>query len=224
MGESIEDISDEKNGIYLASSRFGITIFDLFSEILQDNDMRHFLRENKIDDTNYNQASLILRCFLLLLDLNRITTDANLKSDVEPEVDEWADSVIVFDEADNSENEICQKRKAGNEISKKSKKRKKSENSKPRTEWKCNMAKCKQSDQVFASRVELEKHKKEFAHFDCSSCSISFHTQAQLRDHLDTDELCKAYTCPNCGQNFRHWTDKTKKKSSTTSKLKGTSG
>ena len=46
LGEPIQDIKEGKNGIYLASSRYGITIFDLFSEILQDYDMRQFLRKH----------------------------------------------------------------------------------------------------------------------------------------------------------------------------------
>ena len=53
----------------VASSDNGVTVFDLFGEILSEDDMRAMLFENGISDI-YNSKSLILRCCLLLIDLN----------------------------------------------------------------------------------------------------------------------------------------------------------
>ena len=44
IGQQI--ILNGKKGIYVASSGLGITIFDLFSEILQESDMKRFLRDH----------------------------------------------------------------------------------------------------------------------------------------------------------------------------------
>ena len=35
------------SGVYVASSKFGITIFDLFSEVLQEKDLKRFLTDNQ---------------------------------------------------------------------------------------------------------------------------------------------------------------------------------
>ena len=44
VGQQI--ILNGQKGIYVASSGLGITIFDLFSEILQESDMKRFLRDH----------------------------------------------------------------------------------------------------------------------------------------------------------------------------------
>ena len=44
VGQQI--IQNGQKGIYVASSGLGITIFDLFSEILQESDMKRFLRDH----------------------------------------------------------------------------------------------------------------------------------------------------------------------------------
>jgi len=44
IGQQI--ILNGQKGIYVASSGLGITIFDLFSEILQESDMKRFLRDH----------------------------------------------------------------------------------------------------------------------------------------------------------------------------------
>ena len=59
-------------GTYLASSKLGVTVFDLFGEILDEVDLRRFLKENEIDKCDeFDRAGLILRSFLLLVDLNK---------------------------------------------------------------------------------------------------------------------------------------------------------
>ena len=66
----------------------GITIFDLFNEIIAEEDMVKFLKDKGpkgevaslvfthvnlwlgVTDKDYNGAALVLRCFLLLVDLS----------------------------------------------------------------------------------------------------------------------------------------------------------
>ena len=44
----------------------GVTIFDLFGEIFNENDMTNFLKENGIDPNGLIGGGLAIRCFLLL--------------------------------------------------------------------------------------------------------------------------------------------------------------
>ena len=44
----------------------GVTIFDLFGEIFNENDMTNFLKENAIDPNGLIGGGLAIRCFLLL--------------------------------------------------------------------------------------------------------------------------------------------------------------
>merc|ERR1739838_1047168 len=70
IGEVIH--TNGREGIYLASSQLGITIFDLFSEILEEADLRQFLIEHHVETSMFKDMSaLILRAFLLLVDLNK---------------------------------------------------------------------------------------------------------------------------------------------------------
>ena len=70
IGEVIK--TNGREGIYLASSQLGITIFDLFSEILEEADLRQFLIEHHVEASMFKDMSaLILRAFLLLVDLNK---------------------------------------------------------------------------------------------------------------------------------------------------------
>ena len=58
-------------GALIASSSMGVTVFDLFNEIITRNDMIRFISDNGITEQDYEGAALILRCFLLLMDLNK---------------------------------------------------------------------------------------------------------------------------------------------------------
>ena len=43
---------------------------------------------------------------------------------------------------------------------------------------------CGACEESFASKEELEAHKKELQHFKCWSCSIGFTTAQSLEQHL----------------------------------------
>ena len=49
----------------------GITVFDLFGEIMTVDDMHRFLKKMGVNE-GYSGAALILRSFLVLMDLNKV--------------------------------------------------------------------------------------------------------------------------------------------------------
>ena len=49
----------------------GVTVFDLFGEILTPDDMKGLLVRNGISPDNYEGTRLAMRCLLLLLDLGK---------------------------------------------------------------------------------------------------------------------------------------------------------
>ena len=53
-------------------SEMGITVFDLFGEILTNEDMKGLLSRNGISPENYEGTRLAIRCLLLLLDLGKV--------------------------------------------------------------------------------------------------------------------------------------------------------
>ena len=55
----------------IASSKMGITVFDLFGEIMTVDDMHRFLKKMGVNE-GYSGAALILRSFLVLMDLNKV--------------------------------------------------------------------------------------------------------------------------------------------------------
>ena len=59
---------------------------------------------------------------------------------------------------------------------------------------------------IFKSLLFLTSNYKKFEIFDpnnkCSVCQVSFHTQNELKQHLDLPE-CKAFLCPHCGTDFQ---------------------
>jgi hypothetical protein len=60
-----------RSGELVASSTMGLTIFDLFREIMSDKDMKYFLLSHGIKD-RFDGNSLALRCLLLLIDLSGV--------------------------------------------------------------------------------------------------------------------------------------------------------
>ncbi len=67
IGETIDN--GTRSGELVASSTMGLTIFDLFREIMTEKDMKYFLLSHGIKD-RYDGNSLALRCLLLLMDLS----------------------------------------------------------------------------------------------------------------------------------------------------------
>ena len=68
QGKEIGDEISFKDlkGTLLASNTMGITIFDLFSEIIEESDMKKFLEINGIKE-QFTGAGLVLRTFLAIL-------------------------------------------------------------------------------------------------------------------------------------------------------------
>ena len=58
----------------------GITVFDLFGEILTNEDMKSLLSRNGIPPENYEGTRLAIRCLLLLLDLGKVCKLKELRS------------------------------------------------------------------------------------------------------------------------------------------------
>ena len=60
----------------------GITVFDLFNEIITGEDMKRFLKDQKIKE-EYFGAGLVLRTFLQMVELSPKSVSTNLESDPE---------------------------------------------------------------------------------------------------------------------------------------------
>ena len=54
-------------GILVAASSLGLSIFDLFNEVLTADDMQKFLKQNNVFENHFG-AGLIIRTLLLILD------------------------------------------------------------------------------------------------------------------------------------------------------------
>ena len=86
-------------GQLVASSAMGLTIFDLFREIMSEKDLKYFLLSNGITD-HFDGNSLALRSMLLLMDLSGILrldlTEKNAEEDaIEEVVNEDAHAVLM---------------------------------------------------------------------------------------------------------------------------------
>ena len=58
-------------GTKIADSDMGVTVFDLFNEVLSQSDLESFLHSHGINYGDYRGHGLILRSFLLLVDLSK---------------------------------------------------------------------------------------------------------------------------------------------------------
>lgn len=205
IGESV--MANGRAGTYLASSQLGITVFDLFSEILNEKDLKLFLTSNQIDITGFKDlAALVLRAFLLLVDLN----DPNYS--VEPQssmvlIEEDTEDITVTARDDlivKQELDTCYESVQLEEFHVKVnrvKRRKTGKKAPPQT-YKCKTGKCKDSDVVFQTHKEYEEHRLQVKHYHCEPCDTEFHTRKELADHQST-EACKMFICQKCGENFK---------------------
>lgn len=58
---------ENTEGILVAASSLGLSIFDLFNEVLTADDMQKFLKQNNVFENHFG-AGLIIRTLLLILD------------------------------------------------------------------------------------------------------------------------------------------------------------
>ena len=97
-----------KGGL-IASSWMGITVFDLFNEIIAEDDMHKFLKDKGpkgIAEKDYNGAALVLRCFLLLVDLSNGIKQTTVKEIEHPHV-EIKEEIVEIDFNEPQSNEIA---------------------------------------------------------------------------------------------------------------------
>merc|ERR1711935_407105 len=179
-------------GTYLASSKLGITVFDLFAEILDEVDLRRFLKEHQIDSQDFDHAGLVLRSFLLLVDLNQqrkqtqsqiplISEETQIelievKSEPLPEQQQLEDTPGDFF--------------VNTELLPVYPKVKK---------WPCKLSDCAD---VFDTFDELNEHRELVPHFEGEPCKEKMKTAKELRKHRES-MACKFWRCPNCQMSFQ---------------------
>ena len=88
-------------------SAMGITVFDLFNEIITEYDMQKFLDENSISGV-FSGASLILRAFLLMVDMANCSlsmSESDIKIEDIGSTDEFDDGIEVIPFNDNEQSD-----------------------------------------------------------------------------------------------------------------------
>ena len=181
---------DGRIGTLLANDQMGVTIFDLFGEIMTVPDMENYLSKNLVKVNDFQTATaLAIRCFLLLLDSTKEIPDSkvlpveiSLASDtIKTEIME----IDTMEATDHTEPEfympddtvaICEQDPNAKDNRGKFKIRRSRQNKNLCVGPGCN---CGQS---FPSKQAKEQHYIEKGCYRCS-CGQAFSSQALLNDH-----------------------------------------
>merc|ERR1711892_1053892 len=180
-------------GTYLASSKLGITVFDLFAEILDEVDLRRFLYKHQVNSDEFDRAGLVLRSFLLLVDLNQQQQQTQSRIPLKPEEETQIELVEVKSEPllDQLQLEPANEDFFVNtELLPVYPKVKK---------WPCKLSGCVD---VFDTFDELNEHRELVLHFECEPCKKKMKTAKELRKHRES-MTCKFWSCPNCQTSFQ---------------------
>jgi hypothetical protein len=88
----------------IACSDMGVTIFDLFGEIMDQNDIRSFLEDNSIECATYSYGALVARLVIFLIDITK--KDKNFKhSEATSEIISWGEPPEILNLKILEENE-----------------------------------------------------------------------------------------------------------------------
>jgi len=186
-------------GTYLASSKLGITVFDLFAEILDEVDLRRFLKEHQIDSQDFDHAGLVLRSFLLLVDLNQQRKQTQSRIPLIPEetqielIEVKSEPLPEQQQLEDTPGDFF----VNTELLPVYPKVKK---------WPCKLSGCVD---VFDTFDELNEHRELVLHFECEPCKKKMKTAKELREHRES-MTCKFWSCPNCQTSFQVPPDATK--------------
>ena len=154
-------------GTLVATSEDGLTVFDLFGEILTIADMKQMIQENDIPLCDFtNDMALGIRCFMLFLDLASKTpkTESIVKvEEVDPDPIETDGSVDFFVPS-VEDAESPKKRKFQNLCKGPG----------------CN---CKEP---FPSKEEKEKHYIQKGCYACDKCETKLPSQKELGRHIES--------------------------------------
>jgi len=179
-------------GTYLASSKLGITVFDLFAEILDEVDLRRFLKEHQIDSQDFDHAGLVLRSFLLLVDLNQQRKQTQSRIPLIPEetqielIEVKSEPLPEQQQLEDTPGDFF----VNTELLPVYPKVKK---------WPCKLSGCVD---VFDTFDELNDHRELVPHFECEPCKKKMKTAKELRKHRES-MTCKFWSCPNCQTSFQ---------------------
>ncbi|CAG5082854.1 Oidioi.mRNA.OKI2018_I69.PAR.g10221.t1.cds [Oikopleura dioica] len=182
-------------GQLVASSAMGLTIFDLFREIMSEKDLKYFLLSHGITD-HFDGNSLALRSMLLLMDLSGILrldlTEKNAEEDaIEEVVNEDAHAVLMEEDIkqefiSNSDGEASSHTFDSSAISDDIS----NENLHSTTIGKlfrqCKASRCG-CNTVFPTIKDKRDHYIKNGTFPCKRCDYKAWSEKNLRDHRQTE-------------------------------------
>merc|ERR1712131_2900 len=216
-----------KTGVVVASSAMGLSIFDLFNEVINTEDMKLFLTQHQVLG-DFSGPALIIRCFLQMIELSHKQVHKT-EENIETIQDHAIQGPVSQDQVNNG--------KLAETISKLS-------NTIPVAERSMNITDINKqavilppkqneikhdnvastaiiTDQLvvqqqlkcritvncslqFDTIAKRDEHERTFQHFTCEHCNIGFWTWAEWQRHRNEDPNCKALNCPICDKSFRH--------------------
>ena len=192
----------------------GLTVFDLFGQILTVTDMQNYLRRNSVNVTDFGSTgALAIRCFLLLLDSKADSLDQNHDSEVLA-IDFPIEDVIVKEEIleetmpiENTDTDFYMALPAPSE--KNSKKTSDKVIAKRRYANICRGQGCC-CNRMFPTRREKQQHYIDMGCYRCKVCgeahvskdALKAHTKAQHRESVEGQTVGKKFECEPCGRSF----------------------
>ena len=177
---------DNQSGTLLANDQMGLTVFDLFGEILTVSDMENYLSKNSINVNDFPTTSaLAIRCFLLLLDTSDVKfqrKDENLEIDVEMVKTEIMEC-DAMETIENIEPDFYMPIELSEQSSKKKDNRGKFKVRRSRQGLNlCKGPGC-YCGQSFSSKQAKEQHYIEKGCYKCSTCGEAHVSMAALTKH-----------------------------------------
>lgn len=200
-------------GTLIASSSMGVTMFDLFGEIMTESDMKHFLNSHGVRE-QFRPGALSVRCFILLMDLNKehlcfdeihdsLPPEAVKTEPIEIleeiENSNWSQDseldneniTVSFSDADSDDLESLGAFAVATFKPQAGKKRKnetgkdehKNSNKKYKSKNICRGPGCR-CGKYFHSREELQAHYFENGCYKCSKCDEKYPSERLLRLHV----------------------------------------
>lgn len=179
VGEQV-DIQPGIIGTLIASSEMGITIFDLFGEILTPDDMKGLLQRNGIAPENYEGTRLAIRCLLLLLDLGKVCDKLN---EMKNEQHSQLVKVEEIDTGYEEEQLDYENIDLAIDIIDAAKKPRPTRKRPNKSLNLCRGPGCN-CGTSFISREELQTHYLEKGCFTCKDCDERFPSKLTLKDHI----------------------------------------
>ena len=203
VGEQV-DIQPGIIGTLIASSGMGVTIFDLFGEILTPNDMKGLLQRNGIAPENYEGTRLAIRCLLLLLDLGKACEKLN---EMKNEQHCNSQSLVKVEEIDTGYEEEqldYENIDLAIDMLDQAKKPRQTRKRPSKSLNLCRGPGCN-CGTSFVSREELQTHYLERSCFTCKDCDERFPSKLTLKDHIQEAHFSGELITTSKLHNFK-WT------------------